>query len=121
MIGIFFATMQLDTAKKTNSKKQVKKTNTTVKKVAKKKIPKVTITGKPSCRTCAKRASYRWRTTTFINYCPNCKHYNCLRKNPKGVPERELTCSRCDCDYCTHCGADKSGGHRHYYNKLKRG
>lgn len=114
--------MQLDTAKNTKSKKIDKQSKkVTQKKQNKKTVPKVTITGKPSCRTCSKRVKYRWHTKTFVNYCPNCKHYNCLRKNPKGVPEKELTCAHCDCDYCVCCGADKSGGRRHYYNKLKRG
>ena len=34
------------------------------------------------------------------NYCPNCGHYHCLLKNPKGVPENEYSCAVCDSDFC---------------------
>jgi len=110
--------MQEDAAKKV-SKKQVKK-QVVKKQVTKKKKtkPKITLTGKPSCKSCCKQ-SYTWRTRTYVNYCPNCKHYNCLLKNPKGVPERELTCKRCSSDFCV-CGHDKSGGKRHYTSILTR-
>ena len=112
--------MQEDAAKKV-SKKTVKK-QTTKKTVKKPKItiPKIAAYGKPSCRSCCHR-KYVWYKKTYHNYCPNCKRHNCLKKNPKGVPESELTCAYCDCDYCVVCGHDKSGGSRHYRNKLKEG
>lgn len=107
--------MQFDTAKKTgkeNSKKVLKKTS------PKKTQPKITFTGKPSCRSCC-RQPYRWKTRTYINYCPNCKKISTLKINPKGVPEKELTCSKCSSDFCI-CGHDKTSGKRHYTSILKR-
>ena len=53
------------------------------------KIPVISMWAKPSVRS---RYSYTWYRFTFIDYCPNCHHYHCLLKNPKGVPEREYTC-----------------------------
>lgn len=54
--------------------------------------------------------SYRWYYRVWGDYCPACHHYGCLLVNPKGVPEGELTCSRCGADYCGVIGLDKGGG-----------
>ena len=54
--------------------------------------------------------SYRWYHREWVDYCPACGHYDCLLINPKGVPEGELTCSRCGADYCGVTGLDKGGG-----------
>lgn len=69
-----------------------------------KKLPTIGMYAKPSCGC---RYSYTWHYRTFINYCPNCRHYGTLRRNPKGVPEREYTCSRCSSDFCGCCGKEK--------------
>ena len=66
--------------------------------------PLIGMYAKPSCGC---RYSYTWHYREFINYCPNCGHYGTLRKNPKGVPEREYTCSRCSSDFCGCCGKEK--------------
>ena len=71
---------------------------------SKKKLPTISMWAKPSVRS---RYSYTWYKFTWINYCPNCKHYNTLLKNPKCVPEREYTCSRCDSDFCAVTGKEK--------------
>ena len=68
------------------------------------KLSLVTITAKPSVRS---NYAYKWYTRTWVNYCPNCKHYNVLLINPKGVPERELTCKRCSSDFCGVTGKEK--------------
>ena len=68
------------------------------------KVPTVTITAKPSV---ASGYSYRWYTRTWVDYCPNCHRYNCLLINPKGVPERELTCKYCSSDFCGVVGKEK--------------
>ena len=70
----------------------------------KKKTPTISMWAKPSVYS---GYSYTWHKFTFVNYCPNCKHYNCLLKNPKGVPEREYTCGVCDSDYCAVTGKEK--------------
>lgn len=118
VFGFLFANVQGDDAKKPELKKnKMKKVS---KKPAKKKDtrPKITFVGKPSCRSCCHQ-SYTWRKRTYINHCPNCKHYGTLRINPKRVPERELTCSRCSSDFCI-CGHDKTSGKRHYNSILKK-
>lgn len=53
---------------------------------------------------------YQWTFEEWFDYCPACGHYDCLLINPKGVPESELTCSRCGADYCGVTGLDKGGG-----------
>lgn len=73
------------------------------------------MTAKPSCRSCYKM-KYKWYNKSFINYCPHCKRYNTLRKNPKRVYEREYTCSRCGADYCGVCGHDKHSNKRIHRN-----
>lgn len=117
IIGFSFSSLETGDAKKpVNKKNNMKKKE--IKKPAKKKVtkPKITFVGKPSCRSCCHQ-SYTWRKRTYINYCPNCKHYGTLRINPKRVPERELTCSRCSSDFCI-CGHDKTSGKRHYNSIL---
>ena len=69
-----------------------------------KKLPTISMWAKPSVR-CG--YAYRWYYRTFIDYCPNCHHYNCLLKNPKGVPEREYTCAICDSDFDGVVGKEK--------------
>lgn len=51
--------------------------------------------------------SYRWHYKTWINKCAYCGHK--LLNNPKGVPERELTCSHCDADFDGCSGIVKNG------------
>ena len=76
--------------------------------------PLIGMYAKPSCGCNHK---YTWHYRTFINYCPNCHHYGTLRKNPKGVPEREYTCSRCSSDFCAVCGKEKMGYSKKYLRK----
>ena len=76
--------------------------------------PIIGMYAKPSCGC---RYSYRWHYREFINYCPNCHHYGTLRKNPKGVPEREYTCSRCSSDFCGVCGKEKYSWSRVYLRR----
>lgn len=77
-------------------------------------IPKkITMKAKPSCGC---HYSYKWHTKTFFNYCPNCHRFNCLKKNPKGVHEREFTCKYCDSDFCGTCGKEKfNWSHKYLY------
>lgn len=63
----------------------------------------ITIKAKPSCAY--KCGSYKWYTTSFVNKCPFCGGK--LSVNPKGVPERELTCKKCGADFCGVCGREK--------------
>ena len=78
------------------------------------KLPVITITAKPSVRS---NYAYRWYTMTWIDYCPNCHHYNCLLINPKCVPERELTCKICDSDFCGVTGKEKYSWSRVYLRR----
>ena len=56
--------------------------------------------------------NYIYHTATFVNYCPRCHSYGTLKFNPKGVPEGEWTCSKCNSDYCAADGQEKiSGSH----------
>ena len=76
----------------------------------KQEYPKVTMTGRPSCTRCARNhRTYVWSTHTYIDYCPNCHHYNCLIDRHKwgAVHEKELTCKYCDSDFCVVCGKEK--------------
>ena len=82
--------------------------------VEKPKYPLISMWAKPSCG-CNYR--YTWHYRTFINYCPNCHHYGTLRKNPKGVPEREYTCKRCSSDFCGCCGKEKYSWSRVYLRR----
>lgn len=70
----------------------------------KKVAPTISMWAKPSVR-CG--YPYKWYYKTFIDYCPNCHHYNCLLKNPKGVPENEYTCRYCDSDFDGVVGKEK--------------
>lgn len=76
--------------------------------------PVIGMWAKPSCGC---RHSYTWHYQTFINYCPNCHHYNVLVKNPKGTFEREWTCKRCSSDFCGVCGKEKYSWSRVYLRK----
>ena len=73
--------------------------------------PTITMWAKPSVRS---KYAYRWYKKSFVDYCPNCHHYNVLLKNPKGVPEREYTCKRCDSDFCGVTGKEKYSWSRKY-------
>jgi len=66
--------------------------------------PTISMWAKPSVK-CG--YPYKWYYRTFIDYCPNCGHYNCLLKNPKGVPENEYTCAICDSDFDGVVGKEK--------------
>ncbi len=82
------------------------KIHTIKKAVGDRKLPTISITAKPSC-SC--KFSYRWRTSTFVNYCPHCRRYGVLTNKHKGGArfEQELTCKYDDCDYCGVCGKEK--------------
>ena len=85
----------------------------------KRKIPQYptyTITSKPSCG-CGYQ--YTWFTRTWINYCPNCHHWNCLGNKHKWGSryEQEVTCFVCDSDYCGVCGKEKYSWSRVYLRK----
>lgn len=69
----------------------------------------ITITAKPSTR-CG--YSYTWHTRSWVNKCPHCGGK--LLINPKGVPERELTCAQCSADYCGVCGKEKYSWSSYY-------
>ncbi len=69
-----------------------------------KKLPTISMWAKPSVR-CG--YPYQWYYRTFVDYCPNCHHYNSLLKNPKGVPENEYTCAICDSDFDGVVGKEK--------------
>ena len=76
----------------------------------------ITITSKPSCG-CG--YGYYWHTFTYVNYCPNCHHYNCLVNKHKWAAryEQELTCKICDCDWCGCCGKMKYSWSHLYLKK----
>lgn len=74
------------------------------------KYPTVTMTGRPSCTRCVRNhRAYKWSTHTYVDYCPNCHHYNCLINKHKwgSVHEKEFTCKYCDSDFCVVCGKEK--------------
>jgi hypothetical protein len=50
--------------------------------------------------------SYTWHYGSFINYCPNCHHYNTLGIW-KHCPERQISCYNCDSDYSGVTGYEK--------------
>lgn len=50
--------------------------------------------------------SYKLTKKTWKNKCPFCGAK--LKFNPKKVPEGELTCSKCDADFCCVSGKDKA-------------
>ena len=78
------------------------------------KYPTISMWAKPSVRS---GYSYSWYKFTWIDYCPNCHHYNALLKNPKGVPEREYTCKYCDSDFDGVVGKEKYSWSRVYLRK----
>lgn len=82
--------------------------------IEKPKYPIIGMYAKPSCGC---RYRYTWHYREFINYCPNCGHYGTLRRNPKGVPEKEYTCHRCSSDWCGVCGKEKYSGSKKYLRK----
>lgn len=77
----------------------------------------------------AGKYSYRLYRTVFTNYCPNCKRKGylrfdggkktkCITSSTYGHPwkdsvqaEHEITCIKCDSDYCGVTGQEKSYGH----------
>ena len=87
--------------------------------IEKPKYPTVTITAKPSCG-CGRHYSYRWRTRTFVDYCPHCHRYGVLRNvhKPQAKWEQELTCKRCGADYCGNCGHEKYSWSKYYIKKI---
>ena len=88
--------------------------------VEKEKVPVIAMTGKPSCTRCSRNGvPYRWFTKKYVNYCPNCKHWNCLgNKHKRGaVHEKEISCFRCDSDFCICCGKEKYSWSRVYLRK----
>ena len=93
------------------SKNHIQKYNVVT---VKPKYPTISMWAKPSCGCNYK---YTWHYRTFINYCPNCHHYGTLRRNPKGVPEREYTCARCSSDFCGCCGKEKYSWSRVYLRR----
>lgn len=62
-----------------------------------------------------KRLPYKWYYKTWISVCPYCGHH--LLLNPKHVPERELTCSKCSADFDGVQGYVKNG---HRNKRLKK-
>ena len=51
---------------------------------------------------------YKLTKHTWKNYCPLCKSKGTLTFNPKKTPEGEITCKKCDADYCGSSGQDKA-------------
>ena len=86
--------------------------------IKKPKYPIVTITAKPSCG-CGRHYSYRWRTRSFVDYCPHCHRYGVLRNvhKPQAKWEQELTCTKCRADYCGNCGHEKYSWSKYYLRK----
>lgn len=79
----------------------------------------ITVNMYPSCGYCKNQsdyAGYKQYTKTWKNLCTsttcNSKYPGTLENNPKGVKEGEITCSKCDSDYCGFCGTEKSGSGR---------
>lgn len=79
--------------------------------VVKKKIKTISGWFKPN----TKRLPYKWYYKTWINKCAYCGHH--LHMNPKKVPERELTCSKCGADYDGVQGREKIKGSHKYLKK----
>jgi len=61
-------------------------------------------------KTYPSKKGYEYKLTkhTWKNYCPLCKSKGTLTFNPKKTPEGEITCSKCDADYCGTSGQDKA-------------
>ena len=67
----------------------------------------VSATAKCSCGN----GTYTYQTGTYLNYCPQCKHYGTLIRSTKNPEyEGQWTCTYCDCDYCMQCGKEKMSG-----------
>lgn len=81
------------------------------------KAKTITMTGRPSCTSCARNhRAYKWSTHTYINYCPNCHRHGTLFNKHKWQSrhEQEITCRHCDSDFCIRCGKEKySWSHVH--------
>ena len=60
-------------------------------------------------KTYPSKKGYEYKLTkhTWKNYCPLCKSKGTLTFNPKKTPEGEITCKKCDADYCGTSGQDK--------------
>lgn len=75
--------------------------------------------------------------TVFKNYCPNCKRWGTLRFDggkankcitsstygvpwKPSVPEHEITCIKCDSDYCGVTGLEKSHSHTSRLKNVKK-
>lgn len=61
-------------------------------------------------KTYPSKSGYEYKLTkhTWKNYCPLCKSKGTLTFNPKKTEEGEITCSKCDADYCGTSGKDKA-------------
>ena len=112
--GTYYTDMKNSGKAVSDGKIYTEKTETN-KKTKPNKKSTVTITARPSCGC---HYSYKWRTNTFIDHCPHCHNYNCLRNVHKwqSKHEQELTCTRCGADYCGQCGKEKYSW-SHYYIK----
>ena len=51
---------------------------------------------------------YKLTKHTWKNYCPLCKSKGTLTFNPKKTEEGEITCGKCDADFCGSTGLDKA-------------
>jgi len=60
--------------------------------------------------SCGSHEYNQYITASFVNYCPHCHSYGTLEFNPKGTPEGEWTCSKCNSDYCAADGKEKIDG-----------
>jgi phage terminase large subunit GpA-like protein len=63
--------------------------------------------------SCGSNGYDHYITGTFVNYCPHCHSYETLEFNPKGTPEGEWTCSKCNSDYCAADGKEKIDGSKY--------
>ena len=61
-------------------------------------------------KTYPSKKGYEYKLTkhTWKNYCPLCKSKGTLTFNPKKTKEGEITCSKCDADFCGSSGKDKA-------------
>lgn len=64
----------------------------------------ITVSMRPSCAYHC--GEYKVHTTTFVKKCAFCGSTN-LKINPKRTYEGEITCGKCDADYCGVCGREK--------------